>query len=131
MAETTTVLKTDVLGRVKVSREHREALLAAFDSSGMSGVAFARVHGVNYPTFASWIQKRRRERGLYPAARAGGDQAFKLTLAEVELPPAEAERSVVPQPGLEIVLPDGVTIRVPEGAAVASVVELVNALRAC
>ena len=69
MTDTTTVLKTDVLGRVKVSREHREALLDAFETSGLSGVAFARHHGVTYPTFATWMQKRRRERGLYPVAQ--------------------------------------------------------------
>jgi transposase-like protein len=74
MTDTTTVLKTDVLGRVKVSREHREALLDAFETSGLSGVAFARHHGVTYPTFATWMQKRRRERGLYPVAQPGGGQ---------------------------------------------------------
>ena len=53
MTETTSVLKTDVLGRVKISKEHREALLDAFEQGGASGLAFARSHGVNYQTFAS------------------------------------------------------------------------------
>lgn len=66
--EATAVLKTDVLGRVRISREHRKALLDAFENGDVSGLAFARSHGVNYQTFASWIQKRRRERGTYPFA---------------------------------------------------------------
>ena len=135
MTDTTTVLKTDVLGRVKVSREHREALLDAFETSGLSGVAFARHHGVTYPTFATWMQKRRRERGLYPVAQPVDGEALKLTLAEVELPSVEAESPVVPPPSppvcVEVVLPGGLTLRVPRDAAVSSVVELVNALRAC
>jgi hypothetical protein len=37
MVETTTVLKTDVLGRVKIGKDHREALLDAFERGGISG----------------------------------------------------------------------------------------------
>jgi hypothetical protein len=44
------------------------------------------LHGVNYQTFASWIQKRRKEQGSYPALPAGSGEPLKLTLAEVELP---------------------------------------------
>jgi hypothetical protein len=59
------LLKIDVLGRVKVKAEHREAMLDAFEASGMSGQAFAIHHGIKVQTFASWIQKRRRSRGDY------------------------------------------------------------------
>jgi transposase len=37
----------------------REAPLDEFERSGMMGRPFAKLLGVNYPTFASWIQKRR------------------------------------------------------------------------
>jgi hypothetical protein len=99
-------------------------------------VAFARHHGISYPTFASWIQKRRRERGLYPADKPAGDGVLKLTLAEVELPSPEAEPVAMesrstPTVCAEIVLPYGLAIRVPEGVAPTFVVELVNALRSC
>ena len=57
--ESSDVLKTDVLGRVKVPTEKREELLDVFESSGMSGKAFAEQHGINVQTFATWIQKRR------------------------------------------------------------------------
>jgi hypothetical protein len=37
----------------------REALLDAFEEGGMSGAAFARLHGIRYTTFASWRRARR------------------------------------------------------------------------
>jgi len=129
MAETTTILKTDVLGRVKISKDHREALLDAFEQGGASGKAFARDHGVNYQTFASWIQKRRRERGLYPSMKRTSPEPLKLTLAEVEVP------STTPSPAtgspIEIALPSGLVIRAGEEVSLSSVVELVKALRSC
>ena len=62
------VLKTDVLGRVRTPVERREALLEEFARSGVSGKKFAALVGVNYQTFASWVQKRRKARGQYPMA---------------------------------------------------------------
>ena len=54
------VVRTDILGRITLSREQREKMLDAFEASSMSGQAFAKQHGVKQQTFASWIQKRRR-----------------------------------------------------------------------
>lgn len=54
------IIKTDELGRVRTSRERREALLEEYERSGMSGAAFAQWAGIKYTTFASWAQKRRR-----------------------------------------------------------------------
>jgi hypothetical protein len=62
------VLKTDVLGRVKTSVGQREAILDEFERSGLSGTKFAAVAGVNYQTFASWVQKRRKATGAYRGA---------------------------------------------------------------
>jgi hypothetical protein len=64
------VLKQDAGGRVRVTRERREALLDEFERSGVSGAQFARLAGIKYSTFAAWVAKRRRKR-----AQAGdGDQ---------------------------------------------------------
>ena len=63
-----TVLKADVLGRIKTPRERREALLNEFESSGLSGRKFAELTGINYQTFATWAQRRRRERKQSPVA---------------------------------------------------------------
>jgi len=64
-------LKTDALGRIRMPREKREALLDEFERSGMSGAAFAKWAGIKYSTFQDWFQRRRRER---KAAATGGQQ---------------------------------------------------------
>jgi transposase-like protein len=63
-----TLLKTDVPGRVRVTPERRAAILAEFDRSGVSAAQFARLAGINYSTFAQWVQRHRRPR----AARKPG-----------------------------------------------------------
>ena len=60
------VLKQDVLGRMKTPKARREQLLDEFERSGLSGQKFAELAGIKYPTFATWVQKRRRQRGIYP-----------------------------------------------------------------
>ena len=60
MEPSTSIIKSDRIGRNNYSREYREEVLAAFDDSGMSGSAFARQCGIKYPTFASWVTKRRK-----------------------------------------------------------------------
>jgi len=57
-----TILKTDTLGRVQTSPEHRDAWLDAFERSNMSGAAFTRLHGIRYTTFASWRKRRKQQR---------------------------------------------------------------------
>ena len=44
------IVKIDRIGRVKTPRERREALLAEFDRSGMSGQSFAKWAGIKHPT---------------------------------------------------------------------------------
>jgi hypothetical protein len=53
------LLKQDERGRVRMSRERQEALLAEFERSGMSGAKFARLAGLNYQTFAGWVRRRK------------------------------------------------------------------------
>jgi transposase len=72
-----TLLKTDVLGRVKHSREQRERILDEYERSGVSGPKFAALVGVKYQTFATWKQQRKRRQGKYPKQK----QAAK-TLAQ-------------------------------------------------
>jgi hypothetical protein len=45
-SESEHLLKTDVLGRTRMSRAQREVILDAFESSGMTGQAFALQHGI-------------------------------------------------------------------------------------
>jgi hypothetical protein len=89
------LIHSDRRGRMLVSMEQREALLNAFERSGLSGVAFCRQHGLKYPTFATWVQKRKRQ----PA------QIRSTAFAEVilEAPFCQSGESS----GLRITLPDG------------------------
>jgi len=73
------ILKRDATGRVSYNREQREALLDEFERSGLKGVAFVRTVGINYQTFANWIQARRHARGDYLLRRTTpGDARARL-----------------------------------------------------
>jgi transposase len=60
--------RTDSRRQIRISRKKREALLAQFDQSGMSGPKFAKQAGIKYTTFANWLQKRRRHRNKVMSA---------------------------------------------------------------
>jgi hypothetical protein len=93
-SETSIILKTDTKGRVLTPARDREALLDAFEESGMSGAAFARLHGLRYTTFASW----RRARRLRRDAPEGGEVKFHEVTIQAEGPCG---------PALSIELPGG------------------------
>jgi hypothetical protein len=61
-----TILKADVLGRVHTPVDQRDALMDAFERSGLSGAQFARLHGLRYSTFAHWRQRRKKLRCAEP-----------------------------------------------------------------
>jgi hypothetical protein len=70
MNEAEQLLKVDVAGRVWTPRARRAALLGEFEWGGTPAAEFARLVGIKYPTFASWVQQRRRARaagGVGPA----------------------------------------------------------------
>ncbi|HLP01299.1 MAG TPA: hypothetical protein VK163_04680 [Opitutaceae bacterium] len=117
--------KRDRAGRVRMPRERREELLGEYERSGLSQAAFARRAGVRYPTFAHWVQERRR--GVHLAAGEATAASPSVTPRFVELrlpgtppvpPPTAAELSVT--------LPDGLVLR---GAEPSSLAALVRELR--
>jgi transposase-like protein len=55
------ILKVDEVGRVRTPPERREAMLAEYDRSGMTGAQFAKFVGVRYSTLMYWLQRRRKE----------------------------------------------------------------------
>ncbi|OYW26230.1 MAG: hypothetical protein B7Z47_07825 [Chthoniobacter sp. 12-60-6] len=135
--EATKILKRDALGRVTLTGEQREALLDEFERSGLKGKPFARLAGVNYPTFASWIQKRRHARGDYARASrgqaaAGGKLPRALSWMEAVLasphPAASGPLGGTGAAALELHLPGGahLTIATPQQAALAA--QLLKAL---
>jgi transposase len=123
MSDKTEILKTDALGRVRMPPEKREVILDEFERSAMSGQKFAGRIGVNYQTFATWVQKRRKARGQYPKlgrpAKARG-----LTLVEAVVGSPEP----VAGGGVELVTAGGHRIRVKRAEDIALATGLVRAL---
>jgi transposase-like protein len=54
------LVTTDSQGRLRTSKEQRQAVLAKFEQSGMSAAKFAATAGIKYSTFAGWVQRYRR-----------------------------------------------------------------------
>lgn len=105
--------KRDGRGRMIVDGARRAALMAAYEQSGLTQKAFARREGVSYGTFVAWLGRFRR--GEAP----GGEPP--MSFQELCL---DSSRAAV---GLEVRLPNGITIR---GRSPREVAELVRALQA-
>lgn len=103
----------DGRGRVNWPRERREQLLDEYESSGLSQAAFARREGVRYPTFAHWVQERRR--GTLTTG-PGRRPAVAPRFVEVGVP-ADAS-----SPELSVTLPGGLVARGADAAALATLV---------
>ena len=105
------VLKQDSRGRVRVLPERREALLDEFERSGASAVKFARLAGIKYPTFANWVQRRRKGRAgqgaKVCAPGVAGAGPVRLFEAIVEEPERSAGSGAAAVEGLRIELPGG------------------------
>jgi len=114
------ILKRDGLGRVRTPRARREALAEEFAKSGVSAQKFAALVGVNYQTFASWVQARRKACGQEPSA-AG---PVRLWEAVVE-GGGGAAREPAGAAGLLIELPGGCRIAVAAAVQLPLAAELV------
>jgi hypothetical protein len=51
----THIVKSDRTGRTRYTRQYKQEVLAAFESSSLSAPVFAAQCGIKYPTFAAWI----------------------------------------------------------------------------
>ena len=122
------VLKQDVLGRVKTPKERREQLLDEFERSGLPGLKFAELVGIKYQTFATWVQKRRRQRGDYAAGKIS---TAKKSVRWLEAVMAPQTGSVVQAGPLFLVLhlPGGLRVEISEGKQVELAAALVRALQ--
>jgi len=119
-----TILKTDVLGRVKMPQERREQLLDEFERSGLSGQKFAALAGIKYPTFATWAQKRRRARGAY-RVKAPLRRTDKVKWLEAVV---EAARPAGGKNSLVLELPCGAKAEINDLQQVTWAAELLRAL---
>ena len=102
----------DGRGHRITTAERRAELLRAYEASGLSRAAFARREGINYPTFATWVQRR----GSTTVPRAT-DQPKPATN-----PVRFTELRMAAGGNLEVVLPTGLLVRGTDAAAVAALV---------
>ncbi len=108
----TTILKTDTHGRVRTPAQERDAILAHYDQSALSGAEFARQHGLRYSTFMGWLRRRRtKETSTAPSGPALFQEVF------LTAPSSCAE-------GLVVELPMGVRVRLDRIDQVPAVVVL-------
>lgn len=115
--------RPDRLGRVRTPRGRREELLGEYDRSGLSQAAFARRAGVRYPTFAHWVQERRRAGAAAETLAASSSRSPRFV--ELRVPTAPSAPVIAPAE-LSVTLPDGAVLRGAEPKALAA---LVRALR--
>ena len=106
-------IKTDLSGRLRLSEGHKTELLDAYDNSGLSGVQFARLHGLKYPTFISWVRKRKDLKQLKPKPTQFMEVDFTA--------------DTNPQP-LCVALPNGARIEVHTTSQIALAAELFKRL---
>ncbi len=121
MKEGSGPLKADALGRVRTPLAKREEVLDEFEKSGLSGVAFAGLVGVKYPTLASWVRRRRGRPGVAKPVR---EVRFLEAVA------GTGARVTAAAP-LELDLPCGARLRIAGLEQVPLAVALVRGLRPC
>jgi hypothetical protein len=122
------IVKRDVLGRVKTSRERRAAMLEEFDQSGMSGQKFAAWAGIKYTTFANWLQQRRKQRQTGMEASSG----VHWVEAVVTKSGGGKEAAKARPGGLIVHAPGGLRIEIAEAKQVSLAVQLLREWkRAC
>ncbi len=108
------IIKSDRTGRTRYTRQYKQEVLDAFESSSLGAPAFARHCGIKYPTFAAWIAARKR------AARPESVAKPAFLLAEV---PGAGEAA-----GLEVRLPGGAVLRAADSLQVKLLAELLRNL---
>lgn len=116
---TTSIIKSDCAGRTRYSRQYKQEVLAAFETSSLSAPQFAAQCGLKYPTFASWLAAAKRQHR--DTASPENRPTFLL---------AEFATSVDPQHAgcLEVRLPGGAVARIASRDQLPLVVELLRQL---
>jgi hypothetical protein len=122
MTQTARILKVDMAGRVWTPREQRDAVLDEFERSGLPATKFAAHIGVKYPTFASWVQKRRKRRGNGAAPSRKEPAALQWVEAKVDEAKAGAVRTLI------VHLPGGARLEVGDAAQAVLAGQLLRAL---
>jgi hypothetical protein len=120
-----TLIKTDVLGRMHRTCEQRQQILNEYERSGLSGPKFAALCGVKYQTFASWLQRRKRERNLLANRPCRPGATKKVQWLEARLQPGDQPPSGT---GLLVHLPGGARAEITHPQHIGLAAALVRAL---
>jgi len=103
----------DTCGRVRVTQEQRQVILAELARSGAALPKFAQRMGLKYSTLAAWVARARR------AKRSSGP------------PPVRLLEAVVPPPtplALQVQLPGGARLEIQSASQLPLAAALVHAL---
>lgn len=124
------VLKSDTRGRVRTPLARQEALLDEFEKSAVSGAQFAALAGVKYQTFASWVHRRRKDRGeVARRPRLGAQEpAQAVRWMEAIVENAATAPVVANGTGLMVYLPGGARMEIGDERQAAVAAELLRAL---
>jgi hypothetical protein len=119
------ILKTDTRGRVRTSVVRRQQLLEEFERSGLSGIKFAALAGIKYPTFAVWVKRRRQQGANQPNLPAKPADSMRWLEAVVE----QAQSPGAQNPGgIVLELAGGARLQINHVNQVALAAALVRAL---
>ena len=105
-----------------------KAVMADFERSGLSGLAYCRTKRISYSAFAS------RRKKLSGGDRTGKKDVGRGSVERVEFaqvaikPSIEQSAQAAPHAPLEIVFPAGVVLRVPDGYSTVSLAEIISVL---
>ena len=116
------IIKVDANGRLQIPRERRDALLAEFDRSGMTGAAFARHYGIKYTTFAHWIRSRREQKNKGQHSKSPSTRSQFLMIE------AAAGTGSVNNGALQVELPNGCRLSLRSRQEAKLAASLINAL---
>ena len=100
------LLKTDTRGRVRTPGQMCEALLDEFERSGTSASQFAKLSGVNYQTFAGWVQRRRRQLSVAGVPTPGAPRLLEAVV--------EGRHLARDSPMLRVELPGGARVELTD-----------------
>jgi hypothetical protein len=121
-----TLIKTDKLGRMRTSAERREMLLDEFEQSGMSGAEFAKMIGIHCTTFAGWRQRRNKRR-QYEKLSSKSNAPNPLQLVEAVV--ADRPEGVERPHGLMVHLPGGARLELSDACQVPMAGALLRSLQ--
>lgn len=112
---------------MRTPRLRQEALLDEFEKSGLSGARFAALAGLKYPTFASWVLRRRKQRSTSVSGPPGRDPAATVRWLEAVVEQAGG-RTEAAGAGLAVHLPGGARLELAHSAHVPLAAALLAAL---